>query len=69
MAYPLAQGWQRHWIWVLAVIVMMMANGAQARAVSVFVSILPQKYFVERIAGSQAGSFRNGRSGRQPRDV
>jgi zinc transport system substrate-binding protein len=33
---------------------MVLTDGAQARPISVFVSILPQKYFVERIAGCQA---------------
>jgi zinc transport system substrate-binding protein len=37
-----------------AILVMALAEPAHARPISVFVSILPQKYFVERIAGSQA---------------
>ncbi len=37
-----------------AILAMVLAEPAHARPISVFVSILPQKYFVERVAGDQA---------------
>jgi zinc transport system substrate-binding protein len=48
-------GRRRYWTLLLGVIFVVASAGiAHSRSISVFVSILPQKYFVERIAGSQA---------------
>jgi zinc transport system substrate-binding protein len=52
---PTAHGWRRYRTLVLGAICAVASAGvAHASSMSVFVSILPQKYFVERIAGSQA---------------
>jgi zinc transport system substrate-binding protein len=51
----LSPGWKRFWTVALgAVLALALAVEARAASVSVFVSIVPQKYFVERIAGPLA---------------
>jgi zinc transport system substrate-binding protein len=51
----LSFGWRRHRTLALgAILALALVHGASAASVSVFVSILPQKYFVERIAGPLA---------------
>jgi zinc transport system substrate-binding protein len=51
----LSFGWRRCWTLALgAILALALVDAARAASVSVFVSILPQKYFVERIAGPLA---------------
>jgi len=51
----LAHAWRRYRTCLLgALLAVVQAEPAHAASISVFVSVLPQKYFVERIAGGQA---------------